>query len=127
MSSWTAPRPSAVVRFKEPARRATPQRTEPVHLTKRGRFLIVLGLVALLTAAFWAGRSLSDTSAATAATPKAPLPQVTVQQGDTLWSLARDLAPENDPREVVAQIRSLNHLETANVLVGQQIVLPRAA
>ena len=127
MSSWTAPSPSAVTRFDAPARRRAARGTEPVHLTKRGRLLIVLGLAVLLTGAFWAGRSLSEPAAATVATPEAPLPQVTIQQGDTLWSLARDLAPENDPREVVAQIRVLNHLETANVRVGQQVVLPRAA
>jgi LysM domain len=124
MSRWTSPEPTTALRLSSPM---LPQRPTGagVRLTQRGRVLVVLFLMALLTTAFVAGRSASQ--AATTATPKAPLPQTTVQAGDTLWSVAQRTAPGHDPRDVVAQIRRLNHLETGNLRVGQQLVLPRSA
>ena len=81
-------------------------------------------LVLLLLGAFAMGRS-ADSEAA--AGPVSPLVQVTVQPGDTLWSVARQLSAQQDPREVVAQLRRLNGLRTASLTVGQQLLLPRAA
>ena len=53
--------------------------------------------------------------------------QTTVQPGDTLWSVAQRIAPDNDPREVVAQIRRINHLHTSALQAGQLLLLPTAA
>ena len=69
-----------------------------VHLTGRGRFLVLLTLVALLLGAFAFGRSASH-AAVTAGSGAPTLTQVTVQPGDTLWSVSRRLAPHLDPRE----------------------------
>ncbi len=96
-----------------------------VHLTRRGRFVVVLGLVGLLLAAFSLGREASEASPRAA--KGAPLEQVVVHEGESLWTIAQRIAPENDPRQVVAQIRRLNDLDTAEVAPGQQLVLPRAA
>ena len=52
---------------------------------------------------------------------------VTVEAGDSLWTLAQRVAPEHDPRDVVAQIRDLNDLPGAGLVPGQQLVLPVAA
>jgi len=94
------------------------------RLTKRGRVLLLAALVAVLFGAFSLGRSVSE-----AAAPSAPTPQhvVTVQQGDSLWSLAKRVAPDHDPRDVVAQIRDLNDLSSSQLLPGQHLVLPAAA
>ena len=103
------------------------QHTTTAHhtrLTKRGRVLLLAALVAVLFGAFSLGRSVSE-----AAPPSAQPAQhlVTVQQGDSLWTLAQRVAPDNDPREVVALIRDLNDLSSAGLTPGQQLVLPVAA
>jgi LysM repeat protein len=49
---------------------------------------------------------------------------VVVQAGDTLWGIAQELAPGQDPRSVVGQIRELNDLGTDSIVPGQTLVLP---
>ena len=49
---------------------------------------------------------------------------VTVQSGDSLWSLADSYAPNEDPRDWIAEVVLLNALETAELTPGQQIALP---
>jgi LysM repeat protein len=94
------------------------------RLTRRGRVLLLTALVAVLFGAFSLGRSVSE-----AASPSAQPEQhvVTVEHGDSLWTLAREVAPDNDPREVVALIRDLNDLAGSGLVPGQQLVLPVAA
>ncbi len=105
---------------------ATQHTTAGSHtrLTRRGRVLLLAGLVAVIFGAFSLGRSVSE-----AAPPSAQPAQhlVTVQQGDSLWTLARQVAPHDDPRDVVAQIRDVNDLSSARLTPGQQLVLPVAA
>ncbi len=49
----------------------------------------------------------------------------TVQPGDTLWSIARRVAPDRDPRPVVDGLVDANHLR-GSLQVGQRltVVLP---
>ncbi len=100
-----------------------------LRLTRRGRAVLVLLVAALLLTAFSLGRQ--DTQAASAAAgggASAPAPaQTTVQPGESLWSVAQRIAPDNDPREVIAQIRRLNDLTTSELQVGQHLLLPTAA
>ena len=49
---------------------------------------------------------------------------VTVQPGQTLWQIAKQVAPGDDPRDTVDRIRSLNGLDTTTVLPGQRLVVP---
>jgi hypothetical protein len=108
-----------------PQRPILPPPPTRTRLTRRGR-LVLLGLCALiLLAAISVGRAGSQAATATETGPM--LQQTTVQQGETLWAVARRIAPQNDPREIVAQIRRINHLQTANLRVGQQLLLPVAA
>ena len=103
------------------------QHTTTAHhtrLTRRGRVLLLTALVAVLFGAFSLGRSVSE-AAAPSAQPAQHL--VTVESGDSLWTLAQRVAPDNDPRDVVAQIRDLNDLSGAELVPGQQLVLPVAA
>ena len=96
-----------------------------VRLTRRGRGLLLVALVVLLFAAFAAGRAASQAAGAREARPQ--VAQVTVQPGETLWSVARRVAPERDPRQVVTQLRQLNALPTAGLRAGQQLLLPATA
>jgi Tfp pilus assembly protein FimV len=49
---------------------------------------------------------------------------VVVQSGDTLWSLAQQLAPEEDPRAVVDAVVDLNGLQDADLVPGMVLQLP---
>ena len=106
--------------------RVAPARPTPApraHLTRRGRLLVLSVLVVLLFGAFSAGRAATQASTTAGDAPSAPV-VTTVQPGDTLWALARRVAPGHDPRVVVEQIRRLNDLPGAGVQAGQQLVLP---
>lgn len=97
--------------------------TSPVRLTRRGRLVMVLALLgALLTAGVLLGHSPSQ--AAGRFHPVQPR-TVTVAPGETLWSVAERIAPQVDPRLVVAQIERLNHLPGPQLLAGMQLVVPR--
>lgn len=53
---------------------------------------------------------------------------ITIDKGDTLWSIARTLYPDRDPRPVVAKIRELNGLqENPTVFPGQLLKIPAPA
>ena len=49
---------------------------------------------------------------------------MTVQSGQSLWSIAEKVAPSADPRDVIADIVSLNQLQSAVVTPGQRIAIP---
>ena len=115
-----APGPLALDR--RPARPAARPLAGRTRLTRRGRLVLLVLAVGLLLAAISLGRAGSQAATATETGPA--LQQTTVQQGETLWSVAQRIAPDNDPREVVAQIRRINHLESSSLRVGQQLLLP---
>ena len=116
-----APRPLPLV---VPAERRS---TGRARLTRRGRLTVLLVVAALLFTAFSLGRAASQAAGDPAPAAVARVEQTTVMPGDTLWSVARRIAPENDPREVVAQIQALNKLTSSNIQAGQQLLLPVAA
>ncbi len=100
-----------------------PYRLRPAaHLTRRGRLMVVLGLVALLFAAFSLGRA--GTQAATTKEAAPAVVETVVQPGESLWTVARRIAPASDPREVVQKLRRLNHLPGSGLRAGQQLLLP---
>lgn len=115
-----SPMPAGLLRCDAPA----PSRARRVRITRRGRLVLTLLGAALLLVAISVGRTGSQAATATETGPS--LSQTTVQPGDTLWSVAQRIAPRNDPREVVAQIRRVNHLHTSTLRAGQQLLLPAA-
>lgn len=119
--TWTAS--PSTVRFDAPVGAAPHAGT---RLTRRGRIVLLLVLIGLLLVAFTVGRSASS-QAATDAHVTAPYAQTTVHEGETLWAVAKRVEPRHDPRAVVQEIRELNHLVSASVRVGQQLLLPRDA
>ncbi len=95
----------------------------PLRLTRRGRRVvaglsIAIGLaVAVVTAAVVGSEPGSALRLAGVAT-------VVVEPGDTLWAIAVDAAPEEDPRGVVDAIRDLNGLDGVALEPGQVLQLP---
>ena len=104
-------------------RRARAARPAPLHLTRRGRLVVVLLALAMM---------LGATLAATRASADGPVsaPQVeryVVAPGDTLWALASGLAaPGEDLRDVVRDIEQLNGMSSVALTAGQEILLPVA-
>jgi hypothetical protein len=100
--------------------------TTRLRLTARGRrvvaFLVALPvIVALALAVIGGGAALAS---GTASAPGHSFAEITVMSGETLWSIAEDIAPEADPRDVVTQISRLNALEGGSVAAGQRIAIP---
>ena len=95
------------------------------RLTRRGR-LVVLGLLLILltvgTVGFGAARALNASTA-----PADRQVQVVVAEGDTLWTIAADVAPRANRAETVDRIREANHLRGNHIEPGQQLVVPVVA
>ena len=50
---------------------------------------------------------------------------ITVEPGDTLWSIASEYGSNrNDVRKLIYEISNLNELETSNIYIGQQLLIP---
>jgi LysM repeat protein len=58
------------------------------------------------------------------AQPTRPARTLVVGTGDTLWSIAGRIAPQADPRDVVALLERANHLSGAAVQAGERLALP---
>lgn len=93
----------------------------PIRLTRRGRLVIVaFVMLALIVAGFTLGRGSSQA----AGRHKTVQHTVTVEAGESLWTVAARIAPHDDPRLVIADIQSLNHLATPEVEPGEQLIVP---
>jgi LysM repeat protein len=101
---------------------SVPIRRSHLRMTKRGR-AVLLSLVAtpvvIAALAFGIGAG-----GATATNSSTPLAKVTVVGGETLWSVAKQIAPNADPRDVVSDIMSVNRLGTADIHPGEQLSIP---
>ena len=91
----------------------------PVRLTRRGR-IVVLGLLIALAALVVVLVSQPGQAADTT-----PLPTRVVQPGDSLWSIAGQVAPGRNRTATVEDIRRLNHLDGYRLQVGQKLTVPR--
>lgn len=97
-----------------------------LRLTRRGRrvvaFLASLPAVIALTIAMISGGGALASGENSA--PAAEFATVTIFPGDTLWSLAEEVAPTADPRDVVDAIMRLNALASAQLEAGQTLAIP---
>jgi len=97
--------------------------TTSLRITRRGR--VVLGLALALPVMALSVFLASSGALAESHAASNDFEYMTVLSGDTLWSIATMISPHEDPRDVVANIISLNQLETASLMPGQEIALPR--
>jgi hypothetical protein len=95
-----------------------------LRITQRGR--VVLGsLIALPLAIVAIVLGLGAGGAvATKDATDVSYTWVTVSAGESLWDLAAEFAPMEDPREFAAQVASLNQLASATVQPGQELAIP---
>lgn len=104
---------------------SAPAASSPVTLTRRGRLVLSCAALVAVVAGLGAGVSLFDSgaAAATGSTSGPVLTTVTVEPGDTLWGIARELAPGTDPRDMVSRLRALNDV-SGGLASGQELVVP---
>ncbi|HTW21648.1 MAG TPA: LysM peptidoglycan-binding domain-containing protein [Mycobacteriales bacterium] len=93
-----------------------------LRLTRRGRVVAVLVvMLSTVVGGFGLGRSTS----LAAGRAHAPVRHtVVVEPGETLWAVALRVAPHEDPRLAVADLERANHLASAEVAPGQELVVP---
>jgi hypothetical protein len=109
-----------------PFRAVQMARREPIRLNRRGRlFFGTLLALSLATGAYFLGFGASQ-AGADSTVSTVSFEQITVMPGDSLWSIAATIAPGADTQQVIADIVSLNQLETATVQPGQRIAIPAA-
>ncbi|MCQ2001959.1 LysM peptidoglycan-binding domain-containing protein [Arthrobacter zhaoxinii] len=113
-----------------PARSVAPEaaarESARLRLTRRGR-LVLVGVPLMLAAAAllaFIGFFTAPAMASGGSPEETRAIQVSVSAGDSLWSLATEFAPEQDPRTVVADIVELNNLADTTVPAGRQLYVP---
>lgn len=97
-----------------------------LRLTVRGRRVLALiaalpAVVALVFAVLSGGAALASRGEGA---PAGTFETITVAPGDSLWSIAEEVAPAHDPRDVVDELVRLNALEGAVVWAGQRLSIP---
>lgn len=97
-----------------------------LRLTARGRRALATiaalpAAVALAIAIVSGGSALASREDGTSA---GTFSSVVVGAGDSLWSIAEEVAPAADPRDVVDAIVRLNALEGGNISAGQRLAVP---
>jgi LysM repeat protein len=107
----------------------TASAASPLRLTRRGRRLArtAVILAALLVALVVSIVGHAASSSAGNGPAVSATSTVVVQPGQTLWSIARGVAPGTDVRESVARIQELNGLNgpgASTVRPGQSLIVP---
>ncbi len=101
---------------------ARPSVRPTVRLTRRGRLVLFLTvLAAVLAATVAVGPAVVATAGAG---EPVDVRTVTVQPGQTLWEIAMANGGTGDPRTVVYEIEQLNHLDGAELQIGQTLDVP---
>lgn len=106
---------------RAPGRRALQVRYRRRRVMALALVVAVVAALVFLANAVLAGAAGGGTPSSAAGTSAVAEVHV-VQPGDTLWSIARDLAPDADVRITVDQLVRLNG--GAPLQVGQRLVLP---
>ena len=96
-----------------------------LRLTARGR-RVIAALIALPIAAMiaLAGFNAASAIASSETATSVSFETVTVLPGDSLWSIAGEIAPASDPRDVVDAIIRLNLLGDGTIFAGQELAIP---
>ena len=108
-----------VVVHRQPRPRVT--RSKRAMYMRRRVIAASLGLGIVLTAAH-AGVALRGPTTTPGRSPHPHVESIVVQPGDTLWSIARRIAPHSDPRGVVDAMAA--KLGTSDIRPGDRFTWP---
>ncbi|GAA1948052.1 LysM peptidoglycan-binding domain-containing protein [Microbacterium deminutum] len=97
-----------------------------LRLTVRGRRVLAAAaalpaVIALSLAIVGGGAALASRDSGS---PAGSFATVVVSRGDSLWSIAEEVAPSADPRDVVDAIVRLNALDGVTIAAGQRLAIP---
>jgi hypothetical protein len=97
-----------------------------IHLTHRGRLVLIIALVLVGFTLVSLGRAATEAIAADPSVPQSGVSTTewVVQPGETLWAIAESVAPDTDPRDTIARIVQLNDLPGSSVQAGQTLRIP---
>lgn len=95
-----------------------------LRLTRRGRVVLTMLVALPIVIGAMVFALNGGGAAATGEQAHVTFHYVTVQSGDSLWSVASRIAPNADPRNVIADLVNLNGLSSAVVTPGQQLAIP---
>ncbi|WP_431277555.1 LysM peptidoglycan-binding domain-containing protein [Leifsonia poae] len=124
MSPYTTSAPFAASASVAAGSSSAPRATTRLRLTRRGRAVLTsLAAIPLVVGALVFALN-GGGAVATNDQANVTFHYVTVESGQSLWSIAESVAPSADPREVIADIVSLNQLDSAVVSPGQRIAIP---
>lgn len=110
--------------------RSAPRATATLRLTRRGRTVAVGAMAAVaMTAVVVSGTASTATTGGQVAGPSggpvAATMVVTVEPGQSMWEIARAVAPGTDPRATITRIVELNELSSAAAIrAGQRLTVP---
>ncbi|MGH3495477.1 MAG: LysM peptidoglycan-binding domain-containing protein [Sciscionella sp.] len=111
--------PIGVVSVPWPPSDASPP---PLRLTHRGRVAV---FIVVFAAALTALSLLGSPAASTGSAHQIHDRTVIVQSGQTLWQVAGEVAPGQDPRPIVDKIMELNSLSDPGAIrPGEPLYLP---
>jgi len=94
-----------------------------LRITARGRRALAIVVAAPVLALGALGVLQATTAIAGQTAAEVSHETVVVQPGETLWSIASIVAPDDDPREVVADIQRINGIGGA-IQPGQELAIP---
>lgn len=95
-----------------------------LRLTSRGRMVFgTLAALPVIAIALFVGPNVIGAQAS-ADSVQNSFEYVSIAPGQSLWQLAEQVAPQADPREVVADILTLNNLSSGDVQPGQKLAIP---
>ena len=112
-----------------PATPATINTAAKVRLTARGRLLLgASGLVVLLSLISANTALGSSEGAQVRGVSSQGYERITVLPGESLWSIARQIAPEFSVStgDIVGMIIEINNLPTSELESGQELLVPVA-
>ena len=96
-----------------------------LRLTARGRrVLLALAAIPLAVGIIFGVLSGGSALASGEDAGTVTFETVTVMPGDTLWSIAAEVSPESDPRDVIGEITRLNMLQGGVLQIGQELSIP---
>lgn len=95
-----------------------------LRLTRRGRAVIVTLIAVPLALAGFFQVIGGGNAAASDTHSTASFHYITVNEGQTLWSIAENLAPQADPRQVISDIVTLNDLSSGVITPGERLAIP---
>lgn len=112
----------SAVAFGGPTFIARPAAPSRLRMTKRGRAVLLSAIAAPLVAiALFAG---INAGGATATNSSTPLKSITMPAGESLWQVAKQIAPNADPRDFIDDVVSVNRLTSTDVQAGQRLEIP---